>query len=149
MFNFLKRGTEYVRLANTFNFLIEELQRVTIRSKEQKIYSLQLLGFLTKKGVFDRIEEYKWSLATQIQIDKIDRQNMIPLSFAIQRLYLKLMQAFEEENIQSQLEDILSGKHESYISNELFFSKSDISKYIALFSGDLNYIYSQIYKLIK
>ena len=134
------------RLANTCNLVIEELEKINSLEKKEYITMLEILGFLVKKGIFERIDSFNWSLSGNIQVDKIDRHNMIPLSFAIQKVYFGLMTAAEAVNYDSEIKNIIDGQHESYASHERSFGNKTFLRMIELAPRS---IHSKIYKLIK
>ncbi len=79
--DFLKKGIEFNKLAQSFNAMYLALNELTPKLernlkdldsfKEKHIESVLMLAYIAKKGIIDRLDNYQWGLEAKISIPSI------------------------------------------------------------------------------
>ena len=76
MFDFLKPHTEYVKMADSINKMIQVLisERGQISDVDEFTYRVLLVAYLVRKGINDRMDKNNWPWETNIMVTSISRK---------------------------------------------------------------------------
>jgi len=111
MFNFLKKGKEFNRLAKAFNGIYVMVQDVYPQIQQNPSRSefgetLLAIAFLASKGVDDRIEEGNIAIDAKIMVPTIER-GFITVMYAYQQTVGKLNIMAEQLNMSEIVQEVL------------------------------------------
>lgn len=111
MFNFLKPGLEFNKLAESMNGLNLMIQNLIPKIERSNNYSefeedILTLTYIARKGVLDRIEQYSWSMETKIFVPTIDKQR-ITLMYAYTQTLGKLQKIANNLNFTELYDEIM------------------------------------------
>ena len=121
LFDFLKPGVEFNNLAksmNGMNFLLKELIPKLEHSIDDTEFSadILLLAYISRKGIMDRMEQYKWPLTSKIVVPSIDR-GRITLLYAYTQTVGRLYIIANELGLSESVQEIID-RGESYYTLE-------------------------------
>lgn len=113
MVNIFKIGTEFNNLAKAFNGMNIMLKDLVYRvesgeDKSELVEDIFILAYISKKGVFDRIETYKWTMDAKIIVPTIVNKR-ITLTYAIMNTIGILYQIAEKLNLSTEVQNIIDG----------------------------------------
>ena len=111
MFKFLKPGIEFNNLAKTMNgmnVMIQELipQIQNSYDKEEFAEQVLVLAYLSRAGVWDRLEKYNWTMDAKIVVPTIDR-GRITLAYALMQTVGKVSILAEELEMGDVVQEIM------------------------------------------
>lgn len=112
MFNFLKKGKEFNRLAkslNGINVMVQDVYPQIQQNPSRSEYGETLLAiaYLASKGVDDRIEEQNLSLDAKIIVPTIER-GFITLLYAYQQTVGKLHVMADQLDMSQIVQEVLN-----------------------------------------
>jgi hypothetical protein len=113
MFNFLKAGVEFNNLAksmNGMNVMIEDLIPRIERSYDKSEFTEEvlMLAYIAKKGVFDRLEKYNWTMDAKIMVPTIEK-GRITLTYALMQTVGKVSMIAAEIGISEIVQEVMDG----------------------------------------
>ena len=113
MFNFLKTGIEFNNLAksmNGMNVMIQDLIPRIERSYDKSEFAEEVLvlAYIAKKGVFDRLEKYNWTMDAKIIVPTIDR-GRITLTYALMQTVGKVSMIAAELEMSDIVQEVMDG----------------------------------------
>lgn len=111
MFNFLKPGLVFNKLAESMNGLNLMIQNLIPKIERSNNYSefeedILTLTYIARKGVLDRIEQYSWSMEKKIFVPTIDKQR-ITLMYAYTQTVGKLQKIANNLNFTELYDEIM------------------------------------------
>jgi hypothetical protein len=113
MFNFLKPGIEFNNLAKSMGSMYVMIQDLIPRIENSYDMSefteeVLVLAYISKKGVFDRIEKYNWAMDSKISIPPIDNRR-ITLAYAMMQTVTKVSIIAAELEITDLVQEVFEG----------------------------------------
>lgn len=111
--NFFKKGIEYNRLAQAFNGIYVMLNELEVKTKDKYSYDRAdleqesfFIGYLCRKEILDRMDEYKWGMISPIFVPMISN-GRITLTFAFQQTIGRLYYLSDSLSISQEINEIL------------------------------------------
>jgi len=110
---FFKKGIEYNNLAKGFNgtfVMINELE-VKIENNHSGDFSefeqdIFILAYLCRKEILDRMEEYRWAMASPIAVPMMSK-GKLTLTFAFQQTVGRVYMLAETMGVSDEINEIL------------------------------------------
>ncbi|MDY0144065.1 MAG: hypothetical protein RBR97_19460 [Bacteroidales bacterium] len=113
MFNFLKTGQEFHRLAKSFtgiDALIKELSyNIANRTiaEDEVVQELYALIYFTRVGIWDRLDNNNWPLDKNIIIVPSISNKRISINLALKETHQKILNLSIQYNIEDDFEEIM------------------------------------------
>lgn len=116
MFGFLEKGREFNKLALSIGALFNMVNELNFRIKDSTDTSqfheeVLVLAYISKRGIFDRIEKNNWSLDSKISIPAIS-SSRITLSYGLSKSVFLASILASNLGIKDLYDDVLNeGEH--------------------------------------
>lgn len=114
VFNFLNRGYEFNKLANAIGRIkimlqeIEPLIQNSYSPVEEYSEGIFAIAYIARKGVYERMKKYGWSMLDKISIPAIQQERIL-IAYAFELTIGKLNFIARELNLSEEVREILEG----------------------------------------
>lgn len=112
MFDFIKKGIEFNKMAQAFNgmypMLLDLMPRIENKDipREEFTEEVLVLAYIAQKGVISRMTFYNWALESKILVPSISSAR-ITVGYAISQTVTRILIIARILNIQDRVQEVL------------------------------------------
>jgi hypothetical protein len=132
MFDFIKKGVEFNKLAQSFNAIYLAMIGLSVKLercknnydffKEENKEEILILLYIAKKGVINRLDSYNWDLESKISIPAFGASR-VTIGFAWSKTITKLTMMVSLLGLEKEMQEINSGGELFYSMERMFPEK--------------------------